>query len=236
MDCRNHPTKNAGNTCSHCGDWLCEECTADVGGRIYCATCLQKHWIGHEAAPKTPPPPYSAPRDGRRKIDGGLLMFFTLFPPGINYMYEGLIKRGLFFLSAFCLSFYLLVTLNSPVFLLLMFVMWITCAFDAFRIRTKLNAGEYVPDNVDDILGFVRKHKAVIIPIVAIAFGFNLFASISRGMCFIPMSHSGMRHVFNNRLIPMLLFLGGLYLIISSGKRSKSSSADERRDFEDNNH
>ena len=232
--CRNHPTKNAGNTCSQCGDWLCEECTADVGGRIYCATCLQKHWIGHEAAPKAP---YSSPpRDGRRKIDGGLLMFFTLFPPGINYMYEGLIKRGLFFLSAFCLTFYLLASLNSPVFLIPMMVMWVTCAFDAFRIRTKINAGEYVSDNVDDVLGFIRKHKAVIVPILAIALAVNVFGTFSRGMCFIPASHFGMRHVFNNRLIPMLLFLGGIYLIISSGKRSKSSRDSEKRDFEDNNH
>jgi len=106
MTCRNHPTRAAANTCGQCGDWLCEECTADVGGRIYCAACLQKYWA-HEPEESVPEPaPYYPSRSERpRNVSFGLLFLFSFLPPGINYMYEGLIKRGLFILSSFfCVS------------------------------------------------------------------------------------------------------------------------------------
>jgi len=232
MYCRNHPTKTAANTCSHCGDWLCEMCTADVGGRIYCGACLQQHWVGHETPPAPPKsPPYYAPRhEGRRGVSFGLLLFFSLFfPPGVNYMYQGLIKRGLFFLSGFFLLIYLASALNGVIFGLAIPVMVITCAFDAFRIRNRMLAGETVADSVDDVLGFIKRYRTFIVLFLLVIIGLNVLDSISFAFRHFP----HFRHIpsFANRgLLPILVFFGGMYLLVTSGKRSKPHEAAEHRD------
>jgi len=222
MNCRNHPTRAAVNTCSQCGDWLCEECTADVGGRIYCAACLQKYWAhDHADAAPAAAPPYYAPRSERpRYISFGLLLFFSLLPPGINYMYEGLIKRGLFILSGFTLLCYLAGAFNAAIFGLMIPVLCVTCVFDAFRIRRRLNAGENVPDSVDDILGFIRKYKMAIILCLAVILGLNMLNLI--GGSFIQASAPYLRmHARAIRsILPLLILFGGVYFIILSGKRS----------------
>lgn len=235
MDCRNHPAKTAVNTCGHCGDWLCEVCTADVGGRVYCASCLQKHWIGHDAPPKAPPVYRPPLHESRKRVSGGLLLFFSFFPPGINYMYVGLMKRGLFFLSAFSLSIYLAATIDGLIFGgLILPIMWITCIFDAFRIRGRINDGENVPDSVDDVLGFVKKYRGIIALLFVIILGLNLLGSLNRAFFSFPHYYS-IAHIFNRKLLPVLVFFGGLYLIVSSGKRVKSTTIVDHRESSNKN-
>jgi len=222
MNCRNHPTRAAVNTCSQCGDWLCDECTADVGGRVYCAPCLQKYWAhDHAAAPEAPAAPYYPPRAGHpRYISFGLLLFFSFLPPGINYMYEGLIKRGLFLLSSFFLVSYLAGALNEPIIGVIIPIMWITSVFDAFNIRRRLNASENVPDTVDDILGFIRKYKAFIVLFFAVVLGLHVLGFIGGTLAYvsIPLLRG---HLHSIRLIlPVIILLGGIYFIVLSGKRS----------------
>ena len=228
MNCRNHPTRTAINTCNQCGDWLCEVCTADVGGRIFCSPCLQKHWVNEGAAPPPPrPTPYYPPRSGpERGVSFGLLFFFTVFlPPGVNYMYEGLIKRGLFILSSFFLSIYLAAALSEPIFGFITAIMWITCAFDAFRIRKRLIAGENVPDSVDDILAFIKRYKTALILFFVIVLALNLLGAISSAIAISYLPYIGrIRPLVSNRVLPILILLGGIYLIVFSGKRSESSS------------
>jgi len=40
-----------------------------------------------------------------------------------------------------------------------MAIIFLTCIFDAFSIRRRINAGEIVPDGIEDILGVLRRNK-----------------------------------------------------------------------------
>jgi len=103
-----------------------------------------------------------------------------MLPPGVNYMYLGLIKRGLLAMAAFFGVVYLMVSQIIQfgggafplvfVFIFAIPILWLTCAFDGFRIRARLNAGEVVTDNIDDIVAFLKRNKSVIIIIVLILF------------------------------------------------------------------
>ncbi|MDR1643285.1 MAG: hypothetical protein LBC41_07005 [Clostridiales bacterium] len=151
MNCRYHPTKAGINTCSVCGQWLCEECSIDVNGRVYCKECLKKEY---EA------PRYVHAKPAAAKAPSSFLLFiFSFTIPGANYMYLGLIKRGLFIMSSFFLLGYLAAQLHNPLFGLAIPVLIITSAFDAFRIRKEIAGGKTVEDGVDDIIGTVARHK-----------------------------------------------------------------------------
>jgi hypothetical protein len=155
MNCRYHPTKAGLNTCSVCGQWLCEECSIDVNGRVYCKECLKREY---EA------PHYVHARPAAAKVPSRFLLFlFSFIMPGANYMYLGLIKRGLFIMSSFFLLIYLAAQLSSVLFGLAVPVLIVTAAFDAFRIRKEIVAGKIVEDGVDDIIGTIVSHKAAFV-------------------------------------------------------------------------
>jgi len=107
--------------------------------------------------------PTAAPRG--RRVSWGLLFMFTLFPPGVNYMFMGLIKRGLAALCGFFLLVYLVSVSSGPLTLLFgltLPVYWLTCAFDGFNIRRRIRAGEVVDDSIDGALSFLRSNKYIV--------------------------------------------------------------------------
>jgi len=158
-------------------------------------------------------------------VNAFLLLIFSAFS-GVNYMYEGLIKRGLLILSSFFLLWYLAIVLSEPIFGIMMAIMIITCTFDAFRIRRRIQAGETVPDSVDDIVGFVKKYKVIILLILAIIIGLHLLGFVvSSTLVVLPGMARGIRTVTHTRwILPLLILLGGIYFIILSGKHSGSKS------------
>lgn len=40
MNCYMHPDTPAVATCVNCGKFVCSECAANIGGKIYCRTCV----------------------------------------------------------------------------------------------------------------------------------------------------------------------------------------------------
>jgi hypothetical protein len=40
MSCHFHREREATNTCCSCGKLICDECTIEVDGRIYCKSCV----------------------------------------------------------------------------------------------------------------------------------------------------------------------------------------------------
>jgi len=92
---------------------------------------------------------------------------FTIppFPTGVNYMYMGLIKRGLAALCGFFLLIYLVSVSGGPLtvlFALALPVYWLTCAFDGFNIRRRIKAGEVVDDSIEGVIKFLRGNKYVL--------------------------------------------------------------------------
>jgi len=157
MYCKTHPGESAVNTCNICGDWLCDECTTNIQGRLFCRACLASYAKDGEAPTRPGGPPPSAPS----KINSGVLFLFSLLP-GANYMYMGLMKRGLATMTGFFLIIFMLSTVSMPLTLLLALsipVVFFASFFDGYKVRRRLMAGEVVEDNVGDALNIIIHNK-----------------------------------------------------------------------------
>ena len=107
---------------------------------------------------------------------------FTIppFPPGVNYMFMGLIKRGLAALCGFFLIVYLIGISSGPLawlFGLALPVYWLTCAFDGFNIRRRIRSGEVVADSIDEAIAFLRSNKYIMWIILALV-GLSVLGSV----------------------------------------------------------
>ena len=163
MQCRSHPTKSAASTCNHCGSWICDDCTVELQGRLFCRPCLA-------IMSQTPEPaaehytPCSA-GTSHCKFSGGLLFLFSfLFPPGANYMYMGLMKRGLAAMCGFFLLIFIAIQTGGPIQVLLWLavpVFYLSSIFDGFNVRRRINAGEAVRDDIGDALNGVIANKTL---------------------------------------------------------------------------
>jgi hypothetical protein len=195
-----HPTRAASKTCDKCNHWLCDECAVSFGGRLLCKSCINTMEPNYsEAEPASPHVRHSfVPH---RRVNFGLLFLFSfIFPSGANYMYMGLIKRGLAAMCGFFLLIYLIVLFSFPFNILAAFaipVYWITCFFDGFHIRRRINSGEIVEDGIGSILSGMLRNKtltAIFLIIIAIAILGFLFEILKAAM-------------------PILLVIFALYLI-----------------------
>jgi hypothetical protein len=213
MQCRTHPERHASNTCSHCASWLCEDCTVEVRGKLFCRPCLAvlaQYPEDHSPEPgRHATAAYSYPR---RKILWGLLFVFS-FLPGANYMYMGLMKRGLatmsgFFLIIFLLAssvwpFNLLLGLTIPVFVL-------TSFFDGFNVRRRINAGEAVRDDIGDALGGIlsdKRLRTIIFVALAIIFVVSVVGIAANLLA---------------RFLPLLIIVLGVYVIMKRKNKPPS--------------
>jgi len=170
MQCRNHPDQSGVNTCNQCGSWLCEGCTFEREGRIFCPSCAAQQAASLGTTSATPP---------RRVVSGryiswGLLFLFSVVIPlpGLNYMYMGLIKRGLAAMSAFFIIVYLAITLLTsigPVVFMIIPILYLAVTFDGFQIRHRINAGEPVSDDIDGVITFCKNNRFMI-TCIALAF------------------------------------------------------------------
>jgi hypothetical protein len=145
----------------------------------------------------------------RKNINGGLLILFSLFfPPGANYMYMGLIKRGLAAMSGFFLLIYLLITSFTGgaialgiLFSLSLPVLWFACFFDGFHIRRRINDGEVVEDGIGDVLSSLFRNKTlalILLIIIGIAFAGTIL---------------GVAAELIRRAVPVILVVFALYVI-----------------------
>jgi hypothetical protein len=126
-------------------------------------------------------------------------------------MYMGLMKRGLAAMCGFFLLIYLLTLvagsfLGGPLTVLLALslpVCYLTYTFDGFNIRRRILAGEAVPDSIDDVLGFLRRNKRLLITVLILFIGLGVAGSLI-GALLRPLRH----------IIPLLLIGLGLYAVV----------------------
>lgn len=236
MDCFKHKGTVATSTCNVCGNWLCSDCAIEKNGRIFCGDCLgikpspsMHEHCHHEHIHHHHPRKHLA---GARHTNGFLFFIFSFILPGINFMYLGMMKRGLFFLSTFFFTIYLTASFNLLFFPLAIPIIYITSFFDGFATRRRLENGEHVEDSINDIKMFVNKYKVhMIIAFVAIV-AINLFKSTfyflgaSAGMMGRSFHHGGMGGgIFG--LVCMAAIAYGIYMI---GKSRGAKSSDRKRD------
>jgi len=134
------------------------------------------------ATPERDTPSSAAAASGGRRISWGLLFMFTIppFPSGVNYMYMGLIKKGLAALCGFFLLIYLVSVSGGPLtvlFALALPVYWLTCAFDGFNIRRRIKAGEAVDDSIEGAISFLRSNKYILWILIALV-GLSILGTV----------------------------------------------------------
>jgi len=104
----------------------------------------------------------TSPNPKRMHISSGLLLLFSLLPPGANYLYMGLIKRGVTTMIGFFTLVFLVASTTGPFQLLLIFakiIYTLSVIFDGFNIRRRINYGEDVQDGVHDIIRVIFSNK-----------------------------------------------------------------------------
>lgn len=235
MSCINHPGMNGLNTCCKCGEWLCHSCSIELSGQIICKHCVAHALNGRHSG-------YTeGSRSAHRYRSGLVFALFTCILPGLNYMYIGLIKRGLFVLSAFFLTVFSISILNVPSIGLLIPIIWITSSFDANEKRRRLNAGAYVPDSVDDFVGFYYRYKIPLICLGLVAVISGTFRRLAHMFLFGPrmlqiassarfgpqfyIQHH--RWAFSN-LTAIVIICVGVYFILKAARRKKVYIEDKR--------
>ena len=193
MNCSMHPSKIALQYCCRCNITLCDECLVGYQGEAFCRSCIP-----------APSKPY------RRRINWGLLFFFScFFPSGTNYMFMGLIKRGLAAMCGFFLLIFFISVTGWPLQMILgmsLAVYVLTCIFDGFNIRRRILSGEAVPDGIHDVLGSILANKKLTMVLI-VAF---LVLIVVRVLGFITVAISN--------FLPIIIIGVGLYIIFRKKK------------------
>ena len=171
MNCANHSDQAAVAFCRSCGKPLCNQCTRDVRGVIYCESCLAARMEGASAAPGSPytpppqpnvyppiggpsayvPPPISSGvpvNSGPNPTVAGILAGF--FPFGVGAVYCSQYAKGLAHLAIMVL---LIIGQTTDIPGYMHAVLGFGIAFfyvyqiiDAVRTARALQLGEPVPD------------------------------------------------------------------------------------------
>ena len=166
MNCATHSDSAAVAFCRTCGKPLCNQCTRDVRGLIYCEACLAARMEGQPAAAGTVPP-YVPPQTGYQFVDQGpgvkvppgptsgpnptvAGILAGVFPIGVGAVYTGQYAKGLAHLVIMVL---LILGVSSDLPWYVVMVLGIAIGFfyiyqiiDAARSARAIQMGEPAPD------------------------------------------------------------------------------------------
>jgi hypothetical protein len=170
MNCNTHGDTAAVAFCRTCGKPLCNQCTRDVRGVIYCEACLAARMEGATPAAGFTPvqmPPQTPPQTGYQQfMDQGLGVkvqpgpasgpnpavagILGAIPLGLGAVYCGQYAKGLAHLGIFVLA---IVGLSSDlpwqadmVIGIFLGFFWVYQILDAVRTAKAIQAGEPAPD------------------------------------------------------------------------------------------
>ena len=130
----------------------------------------------------------SAPSDEKmpHRRPSRFWLFVLSFLPGLSHIYMGLIRRGLFYISALPILIYVTVVFASNLGIFVLFpafsiaALFAVAFFESFSIRRDIIMGKEVKDTIPN-LGVFGGNKVVIIAlavIFALALGINILARL----------------------------------------------------------
>jgi len=171
MNCANHPQNAVSAYCRTCGKPICNQCTRQVMGVIYCENCLAERVAGTAppAGAFRPAPGYQGaipqPTTGPNPALAGLL---GAIPFGVGAIYCGQYVKGLVYLGIFV---FLVVSLSSnlpdymyPILGICMGFFCIYQIIDAVRTAKALQEGKPAPDPFGLVATFSPVEKSVATP------------------------------------------------------------------------
>ena len=234
MNCNKHFDRIAVNRCNECGQYMCDECSVSINSVPYCKDCVARmaSSSSRNTGAYSRPGSYQQnggypPRPIRR--GGGMNAFFLFCLsciPGLNYMYLGLMKRGMFFMTLFFMIIFVSGYLDAPMLACLIFVEFCYSFFDGFRLLGYKRDGYAVEDNVDDVMEIYTKNKRPIIVFSLVAVGLSLMNSIgrvfSRGLEVIVGGSYGYITDLFSLIFGVIIIILGCF-IVAKGMRRKNN-------------
>ena len=171
MNCANHPQNAVAAYCRTCGKPICNQCTRQVAGVIYCENCLAERVAGTAppAGAFQPAPGYQGPipsvSTGPNPALAGVL---GAIPFGVGAIYCGQYVKGLVHLGIFV---FLVVAQMANVPDYLHVILGLAIAFfvfyqivDAVRTAKAIQAGQPSPDPFGLVAAFSPGEKPVATP------------------------------------------------------------------------
>jgi hypothetical protein len=226
MNCATHNDVAAVAFCRTCGKPLCNQCTRDVRGVIYCEACLAARMEGTASAqpgytPGQPPTGYQqfmdqglggkvppGPASGPNPAVAGILAGF--FPIGVGAVYTGQYAKGLAHLVIMVL---LIIGMGSDLPWYVITVLAICTGFfyvyqiiDSVRSAHAIQAGQPAPDpfGLAQTFGTGEKFEATRIPVGAAIL-------IGAGVLFL-LHTAGFFEFGLDRYWPLILIFLGVWL------------------------
>lgn len=216
MKCVYHNNREAEFTCQSCGRPLCRECAISVGGRTVCRECGYNMQYNYQQSPKG---------DGVNEF----LFFIFLLVPGIRHMYIGFMRRGFQFLVTFfgLIAFSTITYGIDGILVPLIMIAWFYSAFDSYHYRKLKASGEKVLDKSifgeNESLGlreFLIRHRVIIGTVIIIL---GIYMIIRRVLFYnwhlVPAIVADMMDFAAVSILPLLLIVGGVYLIAMAGRK-----------------
>lgn len=224
MKCIYHNDREAEFVCTSCGQPVCRECATVINGKNVCKACAYKNMQQIQEQYR-----YNRSGDGVN----GFLFFIYLAVPGLRHMYLGLMKRGLGFLVTFFGLIGLSIILEGLAGILVpvIFIAWFYSAFDSYQCRKLLSKGEQVEDKelfkgygLETIKEFFVKRKTLSGVAVILLGVYLLFKQIVRYgyRRYVPDIIITMIDFTTDSIVPLLLIIGGIYLLTRVGGRAHS--------------
>lgn len=130
MNCAYHMDRPVQGICSKCGRPICDDCTLEINGQVYCKPCM-------EVQVKRP----------ARDVTGSTRFFLSIFP-GLGHLYMGLFQRGFQMLVAFIGGWFVLAFLFEPLLGFFIPAMVFFSIFDAREAYIRQAQGLEVEDKV----------------------------------------------------------------------------------------
>jgi len=240
MNCANHSDQAAVAFCRTCGKPLCQNCTRDVRGVIYCESCIAARLEGSASAPPgfTPaqPPqtgyqtftdpalgykPAPVQSGGPNPAVAGILAGF--FPIGVGAVYTGQYAKGLSHLVIMVLLI-LGMGADLPWYVITMLAIgtgffYVYQIIDAVRSAHAIQAGAPAPDpfGLGQMFGTGEKFEGTKVPTGAAVL-------IGLGVLFL-LHTAGLFHISMGVFISLILIFLGVWLFAKHwGLLSASSS------------
>lgn len=138
MKCANHPLSDASAYCGQCGRALCNDCKREVGGMVYCESCLAAHL-------QSPLPPWGGIGTGPSP---GVALALG-FIPGVGAIYNGQITKAISQVLIFGSLIALGDRVHGPldtIFGLGAAAFYFYMVIDSFQTAKARNSGKPVPD------------------------------------------------------------------------------------------
>lgn len=198
MECKYHSQKQAITTCNRCHTPLCEECTLRVHNEIICKDCLKEMGFEKNEQNRTNPSTSSY------RPKSSLITFLLNVVPGLSSMYLGLMKRGAMILLLF-IGVIMVATEIDNISILIPVIIIINF-FDSFKIKNKLENGEYVADNLNDVGLFFKQNKifcAIAIFLITIPIILDMFDDL-------------FDNIFDFDIFDRIMMIGALPILKSS--------------------